>query len=111
MPQHNKNTARLNQRGNPVANNPLLRRGGAHKKSRTSKRQKYKRETRQLVSKYMNSYNRGQTYRKQNRQNSLSSKDHSMWSFFCLLRNTTISFILKIQYVILRAQSGCSAAW
>ncbi len=41
------------QRGNPIANNPLMRKGGVHKKSRSSKRQKYKRETRRLVAKYM----------------------------------------------------------
>jgi hypothetical protein len=43
----------VHQRGNPIANNPLMRKGGAHKTSRTSKRQKHKRETHRLVVKYM----------------------------------------------------------
>ncbi|RTZ63656.1 MAG: hypothetical protein DSZ29_06625 [Aquificaceae bacterium] len=111
MPEQNRNTLRLNRRGNPIANNPLMRRGGVHKKSRTAKRQKHKRETRQLVTKYMTSYSRGRIHSNQTQQNSFSSKDHSMWSFFWLRINTTISFIFKAQYVILRPQSGCSAAW
>ena len=51
MPTRNQTTP--HQRGNPIANNPLMRKGGVHKKSRTSKRQKHKRETRRLVAKYM----------------------------------------------------------
>lgn len=43
----------IHQRGNPIANHPLMRKGGVHKQSRTSKRQQYKRETRRLVTKYM----------------------------------------------------------
>ena len=111
MPAQTRNTPRLNRRGNPIANNPLMRRGGVHKKSRTAKRQKQKRETRQLVTKYMTSYSRGRIRSNQTRQNSFSSKDHSTWSFFWLRINTTIFFIFKAQYVILRPQSGCSAAW
>ena len=42
----------LHQRGNPIANNPLMRKGGVHKKSRRAKRQEHKRETRRLVAKY-----------------------------------------------------------
>ncbi len=84
MPEQNRNTPRLHQRGNPIANNPLMRRGGVHKKSRTSKRQKHKRETRQLVTKYMTSRHRGRSYQKRTRQNTSSyKKDHFMWSFFC----------------------------
>jgi len=48
-----KNRATVHQRGNPIANNPLMRKGGVHRKSRTSKRQKHKRETGCLVTKYM----------------------------------------------------------
>jgi len=51
MPKENQTTR--HQRGNPIANNPLMRKGGVHKKSRASKRQKHKCETRRLVSKYM----------------------------------------------------------
>jgi hypothetical protein len=51
MPTRNQITP--HQRGNPIANNPLMRKGGAHKKTRTAKRQKHKRETRRLVAKYM----------------------------------------------------------
>lgn len=51
MPKKNKAT--VHQRGNPIANNPLMRKGGIHKQSRTSRRQKQKRETRQLIAKYM----------------------------------------------------------
>ena len=106
MPEQTRNTPRLNRRGNPIANNPLMRRGGAHKKSRTSKRQKHKRETHQLVAKYMSSYNRKRIPSNTTRQNNFSPKDHSKWSFFCLRRNTTISFIFKEQYVILHTQFG-----
>ncbi len=48
-----KNRTILSQRGNPIANNPLMRKGGVHRKSHTSRRQKHKRETRRLVAKYM----------------------------------------------------------
>ena len=48
-----RNPTTPHQRGNPIANNPLMRKGGVHKKSRSSKRQKYKRETRRLVANYM----------------------------------------------------------
>jgi hypothetical protein len=48
-----KNQPKVHQRGNPIANNPLMRKGGVHRKSCTSKRQKHKRETRRLVTKYM----------------------------------------------------------
>jgi hypothetical protein len=50
MPTRNQTTP--HQRGNPIANHPLMRKGGVHKKSRTAKRQKHKRETRRLVEKY-----------------------------------------------------------
>lgn len=56
MPTRNQPT--LNRRGNPIANNALMRKGGAHVKSRSSKRQKQRRETRQLVTKYMSGYGR-----------------------------------------------------
>jgi hypothetical protein len=49
----------VHQRGNPIANNPLMRKGGVHKKSRTAKRQKNKRETRRLVANYMGRSARG----------------------------------------------------
>jgi hypothetical protein len=51
MPRKKQTT--IHQKGNPIANNPLMRKGGVHKKSRSSKRQKHKRETRRLVAKYM----------------------------------------------------------
>ena len=41
------------QRGNPIANNPLMRKGGVHTKLPSSKRQKQKRETHRLLAKYM----------------------------------------------------------
>ncbi len=107
MPENTRNTPRLNRRGNPIANNPLMRRGGVHKKTRTSKRQKHKRETRQLVAKYMNSSRGGHVQGRKTQQNTNFYKDHSTWSFFCL----RIFFIFKPQYAILRVQSGCSAAW
>lgn len=46
----------LKRRGNPIANNALMRKGGAHIKTRSSKRQKQKNETRHLVSKYYSGY-------------------------------------------------------
>jgi hypothetical protein len=51
MPRKKQTT--IHQKGNPIANNPLMRKGGVHKKSQSSKRQKHKRETRRLVAKYM----------------------------------------------------------
>ncbi len=51
MPTKSKTT--LHQRGNPIANHPLMRKGGIHRKSRSSKRQKQRRETHQLVEKHM----------------------------------------------------------
>ena len=51
MPENNRPA--LNRKGNPIANNALMRKGGAHKKSKSSKRQKHRRETRRLVAKYM----------------------------------------------------------
>jgi hypothetical protein len=52
----------VHQRGNPIANNPLMRKGGQHKKTRSSKRQKHKRETHQLVAKYMGTARRYRHY-------------------------------------------------
>ncbi|MCK5896212.1 MAG: hypothetical protein KAG20_05375 [Cocleimonas sp.] len=42
----------VSKKGNPIANNPLMRKGGVHKKTRSSQRQKHKRETHKLVEKY-----------------------------------------------------------
>lgn len=52
---------RLHGRRNPVALAEILRKGGAHEKSRKAKRQKQKREMRKEVSKAMATY-RGHSY-------------------------------------------------
>ncbi len=44
------------RRRNPVALAAILRKGGAHEKSRKSKRQKQKRELRKTVSRTMATY-------------------------------------------------------
>ena len=82
----NKRTPTLKGRGNPIANHPLMRKGGRHKTSRTSKRQQHKRDTRQLVSKYMgikHSLSFSKKYKKIN-LSTLSSKEDPV--FFALSR-------------------------
>ena len=51
----------LHRRRNPVAQAAILRKGGVHEKSRKSKRQKQKRELRNIVSKAMATY-RGHSF-------------------------------------------------
>jgi len=41
-----------NKRRNPVANSPLLRKGGVHEKSRSGERQQGKQQLKQLISPY-----------------------------------------------------------
>ncbi|MCK5917525.1 MAG: hypothetical protein KAG34_03825 [Cocleimonas sp.] len=86
MPTRNQTT--VNQRGNPVANNPLMRKGGVHKKTRTSKRQKHKRETRRLVARYMGTARGGRRgdggcyfSNRSSKSNSERSKRHEAQNF------------------------------
>ena len=46
----------LHKKRNPIAQAPILRKGGVHEKSRKAKRQKQKGELRQTVAKAMATY-------------------------------------------------------
>lgn len=45
-----KTTVQAVARGNPIAQNPLMRKGGVHEKSRSAKRQQAKRDLRKQIT-------------------------------------------------------------
>ena len=56
MPDRNHNNRRTQRQttGNPIAQNPLLRKGGVHEKSNSAKRQSAKRDLQQRVRAWRN---------------------------------------------------------
>ncbi|WIO75321.1 hypothetical protein QP938_05275 [Porticoccaceae bacterium LTM1] len=56
MPDRNRQNRRTQRQvtGNPIAQNPLLRRGGVHEKSNSVKRQNAKRDLQQRVRAWRN---------------------------------------------------------
>ncbi|GAA6154328.1 hypothetical protein NBRC116587_37510 [Pseudoteredinibacter isoporae] len=46
-------TVKPRARGNPIAQNPLMRKGGVHEKSRSAKRQKAKRDLRKQIALFL----------------------------------------------------------
>lgn len=50
-----KKTVKLHRRGNPISQNPLMKKGGAHEKSRSAKRQQAKRDLRKQIPFFMGS--------------------------------------------------------
>ncbi|UTW44666.1 hypothetical protein KFE80_09700 [bacterium SCSIO 12696] len=56
MPDRNHNNRRTQRQatGNPIAQNPLLRKGGVHEKSNSAKRQSAKRDLKQRVRAWRN---------------------------------------------------------
>lgn len=109
MPTRNQTTP--HQRGNPIANNPLMRKGGVHKKSRTAKRQKHKRETRRLVAKYMGTARGrgggGRYFSNRSKSNFIRSKRHEAKNFMPFFIDRVRQFkTLMIKQVNLETKSG-----
>lgn len=48
-----KKTVKLHRRGNPISQNPLMKKGGVHEKSRSAKRQQAKRDLRKQIPFFM----------------------------------------------------------